>query len=336
MKRNEPKRHHYVAEFHQRGFTERDERLWLYDRRLQRYRKVHPRNICCENDLYTIDPEGNRNLYIELEWLRMVDRDGSNAIRRFKKGELLDLEWQESFSIYMAQQITRTPVFRDLTIASYRAMHEEYLRIGFTDVKRARQLLENYRRDTGDPANVTPESLVEAVVGGHIQVDIGEGPFLEHMVQQVEFLARALAAFEWEIIRAPADTGFILSDFPFVVIPAQGRPEDIGLGYPGVVKYFPLTRELCLRMGEQDYGFSYSNASKESVRVINQNVAVNSERFIMGPSREQLEHVIARSGTAETYPGPRTVVEAIQSDDDSALYRFNFWPRRSYFYPKTA
>src|SRR5690349_23283878 len=144
MKRNEPRRHHYVAEFHQKGFMERNERLWLYDRKLRRYRQVHPRNICCENDLYTIDPEGNWNLFIELDWLRMVDRDGSNAIRRFEKGDLLDQAWQESFSIYIAQQITRTPVFRDLTIASYRAMHEEYLRIGFSNVERARLLLENY------------------------------------------------------------------------------------------------------------------------------------------------------------------------------------------------
>jgi len=86
-------------------------------------------------------------------------------------------------------------------------------------------------------------------------------------------------------------------------------------------------------MGDQGYGFSYVNASKEGARIINQNVAVNSERFIMGPSREQLEHVIARSNTEATDPAPRTVVEAIQSGRDSALYRFNFWPRRSYFYP---
>jgi len=33
--------------------------------------------------------------------------------------------------------------------------------------------------------------------------------------------------------------------------------------------------------------------------------------------------VIARSGTAATHPTPRTVVEAVQSDSDSALYRFN-------------
>jgi len=247
----------------------------------------------------------------------------------------LDEEWKESFSIYMAQQITRTPVFRDLTIANYRAMGEEFLRLGFSEVDRAKAMMKTYGEGVIDEADgVTAESMVEAVTGGHIQVGVEEGPFLQHMVQQVEFLAKWIATFEWEIIRAPADTGFILCDFPFVVVPAQARPEDVGFMYPGTVKYFPLTRGLCLRMGERDYKFSYSGASKEDVRIINQNIAMNSERFIMGPSQGQLEHVIARSGTATTDPAPRTVVEAVQSDADSALYRFNFWPRRSYFYRK--
>jgi hypothetical protein len=88
-------------------------------------------------------------------------------------------------------------------------------------------------------------------------------------------------------------------------------------------------------MGERDYGFSYRNASKEEVRVINQNIAVNSERFVMGPSRKQLEHVVARSGTRVPDPAPRTAVEVVQRDRDSGLIRFIFWPQRRYFYPKT-
>jgi hypothetical protein len=99
--------------------------------------------------------------------------------------------------------------------------------------------------------------------------------------------------------------------------------------------YVPLTRTLCLRMGERDYGFSYRNASKEEVRVINQNIAVNSERFVMGPSRTQLEHVVARSGTIAPDPAPRTAVDVVQRYRDSGLIRFTFWPQRGYFYPKT-
>jgi hypothetical protein len=87
-------------------------------------------------------------------------------------------------------------------------------------------------------------------------------------------------------------------------------------------------------MGDPDYEFSYVNGTKEYVRLINQNIAVNSERFIMGPSRTQIEHVIARSRTMEPAPSARVAVEAVQSDADGALYRVSFWPNgREFFYP---
>ena len=142
-----------------------------------------------------------------------------------------------------------------MTTRNYRARNERFLRIGFTDVDRARQLLENYCEQTGDTStpDVTPESLVEAVGGGHIRVAVNEGPFLTHMIKQVEFLAQWISAFESEIVRAQVKTtGFIICDYPFVVVPPGEHPEAIGLGFPGTVKYFPLTRALCLRMGELD------------------------------------------------------------------------------------
>src|SRR6202035_3387155 len=134
----------------------------------------------------------------------VVDGEGATAIRQLDTGVHFDSEWKESFSVFMAQQITRTPAFRDMTSANYRAMREEYLRIGFSDVDRARHLLENYREQTGDTSHpdVTAESLVEAVIGGRVSVTVEEGPFLKHMVDQIEFLARWIVTFDWEILRA--------------------------------------------------------------------------------------------------------------------------------------
>jgi len=62
-------------------------------------------------------------------------------------------------------------------------------------------------------------------------------------------------------------------------------------------------------------------------RIINQNIAVNSERFIMGPSRVQLENVVARSASAAMESTPRFIVETVQSDDDGALQNFSTQPR---------
>jgi hypothetical protein len=76
MPQKAARRHHYVPQFYQKGFADADQRLWLYDRRTQKYCKAHPVNICCENDLYMIDPGGRRNSYIETKWLSKVDGDG--------------------------------------------------------------------------------------------------------------------------------------------------------------------------------------------------------------------------------------------------------------------
>jgi hypothetical protein len=337
MKPNEPKRHHFVPKFYQSNFADAAGLLWVYDRKAQRYFQASPQVICVEKDLYTIDPEGNQNRYVETNWLSKVDGEAAESLRRFQAGVPLDDDWKESFSVFMAQQITRSPSYRDFTTRNYQAMHEEYLRIGFTNVDRARYLLEQYRTRTGDSSgsSVTAESLVEAVTGGHMRIDVGEGPFLRHMVEQVEFLARWIVAFEWRILRAPLETGFIICDHPFVLVPAPGQPESIGLGYPGTVKYFPLTERLCLRMGEVGYGVKYENASKEDVRIINQNIAVNSERFIMGPNRTQMEYVVQRSKTAVPDASPRTTVEIVRQTSDDGLIKFTLWPRRDYFYPKT-
>jgi hypothetical protein len=193
-----------------------------------------------------------------------------------------------------------------------------------------------YRLETGHSIgdDVTAESMVEAVVGGHLRVNVTERPFLQHMLQQAISLAEWIGSFEWTVLQAPAATGFIVCDCPFVLVPPYEHPEAIGLGFPGTVKYFPITRALCLRMGELGDRCSYGRLGKEDVRIVNQNIAVNSERFIMGPDLTQLEYLISRSKTQVPDPASRTAVEPVQRDRDGVLYRFNFWPRREYFYPK--
>jgi len=84
---SEPKKHHYLPVMYQVGFLEhQDGRLCLYDRKTQRYSRAHPKNICFERELYTIDPHGRQDRRIESEWLSRVDGDGATAIRQFQEG----------------------------------------------------------------------------------------------------------------------------------------------------------------------------------------------------------------------------------------------------------
>jgi hypothetical protein len=336
MKNKEPRRHHYVPQWYQAGFADADGLLWVYDRKLHLYRKTHPKSICWEKDMYTIDPEGDRDQRIETEYMNQVDGEGATAVRILASGRLLDKDWTESFSIFMAFLITRSPAFRTMMSEMYRASGEEMMRLMTTDVDRAKRHINQYRKITGGPARgITPESVIEAVKGGHLKASATERPFLQHMFRQVEFLSRLIASFDWRVLISPPDGGFIISDHPFAVVPDRTRPDLVGLGLSGTAAYLPLTRWLCLKMGNLSDGFSDLQISKEEVRIVNQNIAVNSERFIIGPAERQLRHVISRSSTETVDPIPGTTLRIVQSDNDQSIFQTTFWPVRKFFYSKT-
>jgi len=145
MKSKEPRRHHYLPQWYQTGFADTDGRLWLYDRKAQTYRKAHPRYVCCEKDLYTIDPDGIQDQRIEREILQLIDGQGASAVRFLAGGARLDREWSESFSIFMAVLITRTPAFRSMMSQMYKATGEEIMRIMTKDVDRVKHHIEECR-----------------------------------------------------------------------------------------------------------------------------------------------------------------------------------------------
>lgn len=246
MPRNEPKRHHYVPQFYQQGFADEENRLWVYDRRARRYFQAHPNTVCCERELYTVDPEGTRNRQIESVLLSKIDGLGAAAIRLAEERGQLDDPWKEYLSIFMAQQVTRTPVFREVVSRNVQAVGERIMTLSFADVDRARQSLEDYERLTGNRISIgiTSESMVNSVKSGQFSVRATERPFLEYMITLGERLATWFTALEWEVVRAPEGTGFIICDYPFVVAPPRLHPENIGLGFQGSVKYFPLTRSV--------------------------------------------------------------------------------------------
>jgi hypothetical protein len=119
-----------------------------------------------------------------------------------------------------------------------------------------------------------------------------------------------------------------------VVVPPKGGKQ-VGFFVAGSAKYMPLSRRLCLRLGEVGRSRKRRKIDKDEVRLINQNIAANSERFIMGASRNQLENIVSRSGCTNIESIPRFKVDTLQSDNDSALQALVAQPRR-YFYRSDA
>jgi Protein of unknown function (DUF4238) len=328
----EPRKHHYVPVFYQKHFADADELLWVYDRQRRTFKKLHPLVICFEKDLYALKPEGEpKDTKVETKVLALVDALGAMGIRDFHAGKA-NREAEEQVAFFMAFQYNRVPTTSRDIRATYAKVIEELGRISFANVERAKSTLEKYARETGETVTVTPESMVEAVQGKHIEIVATEVTFLRNMMVQSVSLSRLLGKLDWEILVASDETGFILCDCPVVIVPPKGSNQ-VGFAIPSSAKYFPLTRSLCLRLGEPGRSRKFRKIDKEAVRIVNQNIAANSERFIMGPSRVQLENVVVRSGSAAMESTPRFIIETVQSDDDGALQKLSAQPRR-YFYPK--
>src|SRR5581483_10969982 len=138
---NDPRKHHYVPVFYQTNFANERGLLWVYDRKREGYKELHPRVICFEKDLYAVKPENKpRDARVET-LLSSVDSLGFNGIRQFQTGTP-NGEAEEQLAFFLAFQWTRVPtISRDIRTTYAKAI-EEVGRIAFANVERATALME--------------------------------------------------------------------------------------------------------------------------------------------------------------------------------------------------
>src|ERR1051326_5448869 len=81
------RKHHYVPQFYQKGFADVDGLLWVYDRKIHTYKKLHPTVICRSEDLYTIGhAHGPRDRRVETEILSPIESAAAPVIRKLRPG----------------------------------------------------------------------------------------------------------------------------------------------------------------------------------------------------------------------------------------------------------
>ena len=328
---SEPRKHHYIPVFYQNQFTNSKGLLWVYDRCLHTYKELHPRSVCFERDLYALKPENApRDRRIESLVLSYVDGVGSSAMRGFLSGQPNNQMIQD-LAYFIGVQFNRLPSVGKAVSEMWNKIGTGMLRGMTANVGRMQSILERYTRETGKSVAVSAESMVEAVRKDQIEVVATERPFLSGIFTHAETVGGALLQLDWQILMAPTVTGFVICDSPVVVVPPRGV-KDVGLLVPGTVIYFPLNYGHCLRFGEAGQSLSYRNVSKETVRIINYNIAATSERFVMGPEKAQLVSVVKRSESSEEDLTPRFTIESVDGSD-GPLLKMTFQPRR-YFYRK--
>jgi len=322
-----PRKHHYVAAFYQRNFVNEKGLLWVYDRWRQCYTELNPTSVCAETDLYSLKRDGANDPLVEIKVLSPIDEMGATAIRRLRSEGMVD---RAAIACFVGFQSTRLPS----TAKIIRELHERaanaVMQMTAATEERMQATIDNYVRQTGKSIDVSAGSLVEAVQGNQLELTATKRVSLESMVEQAKFVSDFLETRPWQILESGADSGFLICDNPVTVVPPYGV-NDIGFGIPGTVTYFPLTRRLCLRIGGNGPNLDSRPVDRNTVRVINRNITANSERFIMGPLKVQLEIIIAETETAQRPAGPRASIEVDGTPLSGGTIQFKVHPREHFY-----
>jgi hypothetical protein len=269
----------------------------------------------------------------EMETNILSDFDGKSAtaIRELATLRPPTPETQAGLTVFAALQHLRVPTNDVFMKSIYEAGASDLMEMMFSTIDRAESSLRRYERKTGEKVGVSAQSMVDAVKSGGVEPKATEIPFLRSIGEHAGFIAQTLAGLTLQILVSPPAVGFILTDNPFTIVPAPGDNR-VGISNWGTFTYIPVTRKLCLR-----YGMTRQNAfwqiEREDVRLINQTLAVNSERFVMGPSQVQLESVIRRGESTTMDPLPRFRLDKVPAKDGGIIRQLLQIPRRRYFHP---
>jgi hypothetical protein len=321
------KKHHYVPVFYQKGFACSDHLLWVYDRKLHTYKRLRPKSICWSENLYTVqNTDMSGDTRIETDILGPIENAAATAIRSLRVDTKPDPQVFGDLIRFISFQYTRLPSFGRAVSKIIEVTLDQMMQMQFATPERAALALSKIGETGTDP-----QSMVEAVTNRHIRVTANERGFLRHMFDVATTLGNWLQNADWTFLVAPPTIGFVVCDHPFVTVPPQGSVlEGVSFGIPGSTSYFPINRHMCLKFREGDYGLQFAKADSQTVRTVNQNIAANSDRFIMGRSRSQLESIVKKSASTDFEPGERFSVEERTSPDESFM-KFKIHPRR-YFY----
>jgi hypothetical protein len=129
---NDPRRHHYVPQFHQRRFAAADGRLWIWDKIADRVFPSAPGSIAVETDFYRLhefeklghDPFTMERQLADMEGqMSLISDQWLGWLRDLKPGDKIPIPKpnREIVSQFMAVQFLRTADRRDILCA----MHDE-------------------------------------------------------------------------------------------------------------------------------------------------------------------------------------------------------------------
>ncbi len=293
MKQNKPPiKQHTVTNAILKQFADLDGKFWVYDRKLNEYRRQPTDDTTVVRDFHTFtDRDGNK--CYELEVAMGVHLEGKlpQIIEKIDSFIPINEEDKAYLACFAAIQKFRTTAYRKDHNEVMKNFHLSMAKMAFLNIEHAENSLRCIKNNKIDPKDMV--GFVDKLTIDNISIP--QEDHLQMMIKLSRDISDVLLCLDWAFLRAPQNTSFIISDNPFSLFAPLGSHhpfEGVGMLTPKTEKALPLSPKTCLMMLDIGDIVMDFKLDRKMVRRINCRTAVQCDRFVMAKDEALLKNIV--------------------------------------------
>ncbi len=292
---------HYVPRFLLEYFTD-GSLLFVYDRKVNKYRPQSAKTTAGENSYYTFAKKGGELSSALEEMFSQIEGVASGLIKDLSDGKNnLDLQGKADLATFIAALYLRVPNSMNRSEEMSVKMTKEFMSRAARFDGHFKKGMEHVEKKLGTTISEEErESIRKTFIDKNYDLRFPKEHMLKSMMQMFQEFYFIFAQMEWTVLRAPSNKAFITSDNPaltFNIKPEGFWGSGIGILAPNCETTAVLTPKLCIFLSQKHNpdAIEYVTANPELVDNINYRTAVCSSRFVVSHSEALLRKWVDRT-----------------------------------------
>jgi hypothetical protein len=278
--------HHYVPKFYLKGFTDKNKRLWVYEKGANAPRESTPKSEGNIENYYTFTDRGYPNDQAE-RMLARAESAMAPVIRKLANPLFVMNETQRSeLYTFVALTYVRVPAYREFIDRQAGEFMKRFTQETARDADKFCALLKKYESTTGKSLPdyekfrnflLSDDYTVSQKSAGFNLLQIFRSSLTISEVLETEY--------RHDVHYAPPGMYFMTGDNPIITIePEIDGSAFIGTGFgrPRTKVVFPLNKRACLILSRRGTE-QRIEASPAHTRQVNEMIMGVSQRFVYGP-----------------------------------------------------
>lgn len=282
---NNPKRHHFLSQFYQRGFIHPEKMIAVFHRKLGKYLYQQVDDTAVIGQFYTlVDEHGVQDKSIETHFAQ-IEGDARPVVDKLNdRGVINDAE-KKALSLFLSSLYLRTPKHRYLAGEIHKVLLEKiFMRL--------------HSGIDGLSENSLAITSIQELTPGAVE---HKNMTLHQMMDLIPNIAERFCKMSWALVHPESELDFfITTDHPvwLSIDPAlTSEHRGIGITTPGVVIMVPLSKNTFLAMQYFPGTPFLQHISASSKNVLESNIDTASRcyEYVYGIDMDLIKNVVVQS-----------------------------------------